>query len=263
LGTLVRGKRPMIKSTLDPVPANEWMTFRLTAQGEEASLQINGEEVWEADFIEPEFGLIGIQAENHSFEFRNVRLQEIGYIDLLEGNGARFKHLEVQSGPQEPWSLQNGVLICDGEKGGWIGTKEEFSDFILKLDFRVPQEGNSGVYIRTPQGGHGASQGMEIQIIDDDAQHWGKLAPWQLTGAIYHEFPPQLRATKKAGQWQSMLIQAVKNQVQIFVNGVPIIDADLHKNEALKDRPRSGRIGFQNYDGHIEYRNVRVKRIEE
>ncbi|MBN2327060.1 MAG: DUF1080 domain-containing protein [Candidatus Omnitrophica bacterium] len=264
LGTLVRGYRPMIKSTMEPVPVNEWMKFRLTAQGEEASLQINGEDVWEADFIEPERGLIGIQAENRSFEFRRLRIHETGYIDLLEEDGGQFKHLEVHVGPKEPWSLQNGVLTCDGEKGGWIGTKDgDFSDFILKLDYRVPKEGNSGVYIRTPKGGHGSSQGMEIQVIDDDAQHWGKLEPWQLTGAIYHEFPPAVRATKKAGQWQSMLIQAVKNQVQIFVNGVQIIDADLNENEALKDRPDSGHIGFQNYDGQIEYRNVRVKRIEE
>lgn len=269
-GTLVRGYQPKIKSPLENVPMGEWTKVRLYSKGEESSLEINGEEIWQADFIEPEIGLIGFQAENKSFEFRNIRIQEIGYTDLLEAEGDGYKHLEVHAGPKAVWSLKEGVLTCKGEGGGWIGTKlADYSDFILKLDYRVPKEGNSGVYIRCPKEGDGAYTGMEIQILDDDAKHWGALQPWQMTGSIYHEVAPSVRATKEAGAWQSMTIKAVKNQVQIFVNGVLIVDADLDQytkstTEALplKERPRQGYIGFQNYDGNIEYRNVRVKRLD-
>ncbi len=248
----------------------EWMKFRLTSQGEEAKLELNGQLVWEADFIEPSSGFLGIQAENRSFEFRNIRLQEIGYTNLLEGEGKNMTHLEVQAGPQDVWSLQDGVLTCRGEGGGWIGTKTgDYSDFILKLDYRVPQEGNSGVYIRRPKEGDGAYTGMEIQILDDDAKHWGPLQPWQMTGSIYHEIAPSVRATHAAGNWQSMTIKAVQNQVGIYVNGILIIEADLDEYTKsttdalpLKERPRSGYLGFQNYDGLIEYANVRVKRLE-
>lgn len=270
-GTLVRGTRPMIKSTLEKFPVGEWAKIRIYAKSENATLEINGEELWQADFIEPENGLIGIQAENRAFEFRNIRIQEIGYTDLLEADGEAFKHLEVQDGPKAVWSLKEGVLTCQGEGGGWIGTKtDDYSDFILKLDYRVPKEGNSGVFIRRPKGGDGAYTGMEIQVLDDDAKHWGPLQPWQMTGSIYHEVAPSIRATKEAGNWQTMMIKAVKNQVQIFVNGAQIIDADLDQYTksttdapALKDRPRKGYIGFQNYDGNMEYRNVRIKRISE
>jgi hypothetical protein len=66
-----------------------------------------------------------------------------------------------------------------------------------------------------------------------------------------------------------MTIKAVQNQVGIYVNGILIIEADLDEYTKsttdalpLKERPRSGYLGFQNYDGLIEYANVRVKRLE-
>ncbi len=267
---LVRGYRAMLKTELETIPVGEWMKFHLESKGEEARLELNGKEIWEADFIEPEIGLIGIQAENRAFEFRNMRLQEIGYTNLLVGQGNDLKHLTVQAGEKDAWSLKDGVLTCKGKQGGWIRTKsDDYGDFILKLDFMVPKEGNSGVYIRTPKEGDGAYTGMEIQILDDDAKHWGELQAWQKTGSIYHEVAPSVRATKQAGDWQSMMIKAEKSQITIYVNGVQIVDADLDEyvksstdSKALKDRPRTGYIGFQNYDGNIQYRNVRVKRLK-
>ena len=67
-----------------------------------------------------------------------------------------------------------------------------------------------------------------------------------------------------------MEIVCLKNKVSIYNNGIQIVDADLDEftksqTEAkpLKDRPRKGLIGFQNYDGPIQYRNVRLKPISE
>lgn len=272
LGTLVRGYRPLIQSELAGVPAGEWMKFILTSQGEDASLKINGKQVWEADFIEPESGCIGIQAENRSFEFRNFRIQELGYTNLLESEGNELSHLTVHDGPKDAWSLDaSGVLVCNGGGGGWIGTKTgDYSDYILKLEYNVPKEGNSGVFIRRPKDGDGAYTGMEIQVIDDDATHWGKLQEWQMTGSIYHEVAPSVRATREAGTWQNMEIVCKKNTISLFINGIQIINANLDDYDTctteakpLKERPRAGYIGFQNYDGHIQYRNVCVKRLAE
>lgn len=263
-GTLVRGYRPMIPSEIEGVSVGEWAFFRLEIEGENAVLKINGEQAWEADFIEPEIGLIGIQVENREFEFRNLRIRDIGYIDLLEGEETDFKHLKVHSGPADSWKLTNdGVLVCQGASGGWIGAKSnEFSNFILKLDFLVPKEGNSGVFIRHPGKGGGSSAGMEIQIIDDDAKHWGTLKDWQKTGSIYRKVAPSVRAFKEAGVWQSMQIVANQKLVQVYVNGVEVVNADLDQDEELKKRPRQGYIGFQNYDGNIQFRNVRVKTLD-
>lgn len=270
LGTLVRGVRPFFKSDVQS-PAGEWVSFRLQAEGETASLKLNGEEIWEADFIDPPMGLIGIQAEKRQFEFRNMHMVETGYDNLLEGEGREFEHLAVHAGDKDAWRIdENGVLVCEGQGGGWIGTKTgDYGDFVFKFDFWVPKEGNSGVYIRRPLEGDGAYSGMEIQIIDDDAKHWGQLADWQLCGSIYHEVSPSVRATREAGQWQTMAIVADGADIDIYINGIQMVDADLDEYDTsttdakpLKERPRSGYLGFQNYDGSIKYRNARVKRLD-
>jgi hypothetical protein len=77
LGTLVRGYRGMIQTEIEKVPVGTWMKFRITVKGENAFLEFNGKKIWEADFIAPEKGYLGIQAENKSFDFRNIRIRPL------------------------------------------------------------------------------------------------------------------------------------------------------------------------------------------
>lgn len=270
-GALIVGTKPIVKSKPPVRPTGEWAKWVLTVQGNKGSLEMNGKKLWETDQLEPGRGLIGIQAEEFPFEFRNIRIREIGYANLLTGDGPTGSHFTTLVGAKEAWSLKNGVLACKGGGGGWIGTKrDDYANFDLKLEFNVPKDGNSGVFIRRPLQGDGAYTGMEIQVIDDDATVFGKLQPWQLCGSIYHEVAPSVRATRKSGTWQTMEIVADKNIVQIYINGIRIANADLDKYTTsttkaapLKDRPRKGHIGLQNHGSGIEYRNVRVKELGE
>jgi len=269
-GALVAGTKPIVKSKPPVRPTGEWAKWILTVEGNKGSLEMNGKKVWETDQLEPGRGLIGIQAENSPFEFRNIRIKEIGYENLLVGEGPTGSYFTTVVGAKDVWSLRpDGVLACKGGGGGWIGTKrDDYDNFDLKLEYNVPRDGNSGVFIRRPLQGDGAYTGMEIQVIDDDAKVFGKLQSWQLHGSIYHEVSPSVRATRQAGAWQTMEIVADKNLVKIFVNGIQTIDADLDKyttsttkTAPLKDRPRKGHIGLQNHGSGIEYRNVRIKKL--
>jgi len=268
-GALALGKKMLVNPKLPKRAPGEWTKWTLTAEGKKGVLELNGKKVWETDALEPGRGLIGIQAEEKPFEFRNIRIKEIGYTNLLEGGGRTGSHFTMLVGAKEAWNLADGVLACKGGGGGWIGTKEnDFDNFDLKLEFNVPKNGNSGVFIRCPPQGDGAYTGMEIQVIDDDATVFGKLQPWQHCGSIYHEVVPSVRATRQAGTWQTMEIVADKNIVKVCINGIEVVNADLDKYATattkatpLKDRPRKGHIGLQNHGSGIEYRNVRVKRL--
>ena len=88
----------------------------------------------------------------------------------------------------------------EGEHGGWLATLRPYDDFRLSLEFRVPPGGNSGVFIRSPLEGDPAYTGMEIQILDDYAEQWRGLNPYQYTASIYDVQAPSERATKDAGQ---------------------------------------------------------------
>jgi len=78
LGGLVKGYRPMVPSETPKKPVNQWMKFRFEVKGKKATLDIDGERAWETDLLDPGRGYLGIQAEDKSFDFRNVRIQALG-----------------------------------------------------------------------------------------------------------------------------------------------------------------------------------------
>src|SRR5262245_13350515 len=104
-----------------------------------------------------------------------------GFTSLL--NGKDLDGWKVHGGKTESWGADMGVLFVNGGGGGWLMTEKEFGDFELRLDFKVPKGGNSGVALRAPMKGNPAYEGMEIQILDD-AGHKG-LKDWQATGSVY------------------------------------------------------------------------------
>jgi hypothetical protein len=250
-------------------PRGEWNRFELTVKGKEASLKINGADAWKTQALEERDGFIGIQAEVHKFQFRSFQLTEIGYTDLSEGlSGGKGKHLVVRGAGT--WEAKpGGLLVNSGEGGGWLGTlNPEWSDFSVKLEYKVPKDGNSGVFLRCPLQGNPAYEGLEVQVIDDDATRW-QLREWQHTGAIYGVVPPSRRATRSAGTWESMEITARGSRIAVHVNGFEVVNANLDEHDqkagdvkSLKDRPRQGYIGLQSYGTGVEVKDFRVKKLE-
>ena len=117
------------------------------------------------------------------------------------------------------WSVKDGLLVNEvaQEKGkphkhyGNLRTDQEFEDFNLKLEVRVPKDGNSGVYIRGI---------YEVQVVDS----YGKPLDAHNMGAIYSRIKPTVAAEKPAGEWQTMDITFVDRHVTVILNGQKIID---------------------------------------
>ena len=79
-----------------------------------------------------------------------------------------FKKTEIPPG----WTIDGDALHFDGKRGGEGGgdlaSKEQFSDFELKLEWRISQGANSGVLYRvTEDYDEEYMSGPEFQIIDD------------------------------------------------------------------------------------------------
>jgi len=88
--------------------------------------------------------------------------------------------------------------------------------------------GNNGIGIRTPFGGHGSTEGMEIQVLDDESEKYkGRLKPTQYTGSIYDVFPARPGFVKRDGAWNSFEITAAGSHVKVVLNGETVVDADL------------------------------------
>jgi len=171
-----------------------------------------------------------------------------------------------EGGKLSLWGAENGILYVNGGGGGWLMTEKEYSDFELRLEFKIPEKGNSGVALRSPLKGQPQIVGIEIQILDDE---WHKvnykgLKPTQLTGSIYGIIPPSKKALKPIGEWNQYRIIAKGRQITVELNGTRIVDADLDKHrDKAEEHPgvlrEKGHLGLQSHDGRVEFRKLYVK----
>src|SRR5262249_43813206 len=65
-------------------------------------------------------------------------------------NGKDLSGWRVNEGGRlDRWGAGGGLLFTKGAGGGWLMTEKEYGDFELRLEFKVPRAGNSGVALRS------------------------------------------------------------------------------------------------------------------
>lgn len=182
-----------------------------------------------------------------------------GFVPLFNGKDlSGWK----STGNIKVWGAEKDVLYVAGGGGGWLMTDKEYGDFELRLEYKMPKVGNSGVGIRSPFKGDPAYVGMEIQLIDDE--NWKGLQSWQHTGSIYNVVPAATINNAPIGQWNKMRIVAKGRNILIENNGTVLVDANLDKyKEHEKKHPgltrEKGHIGLQSYNFRVEFRNLWIK----
>jgi len=240
----------------------EWNSFKLTVVGTTAEMEINGKPAWKVDGVDTPKGYIGLQSEvtlGGQFEFRNIKIKELG--KKLAFNGRDFEGWEGAGQPATKcWKVENGELVCTGEKGPWLRSLEEYADFNLRMEYLLIDGGNTGVFVRVPEDGnhHGPKSGLEIQMLDDYAEKHAKLKPYQYSAGLYDIVGPNAKVTRKPGAWNTIEINCKADRYVITHNGVVVVDADEAQFPVLKERRRSGFIGLQNHSEHVAFRNIRI-----
>src|SRR6266496_3487867 len=165
-------------------------------------------------------------------------------VRLFDGKDTKGWHM---SGEINQWVVENGILKSP-KPGSNIITDASFTDFKLHIEFRYPENGNSGVYLRGR---------YEVQVLDDKATE-----PWRAgIGSIYGFLTPsEVIAAKKPGVWQTYDITLVGRTVTVVANGKTIIcnqlipgitGGALNSNEG-----EPGPLMLQGDHEPIEYRNI-------
>ncbi len=177
-----------------------------------------------------------------------------------------------RTGPEgAQWVVEKGVLNGGGARGSWLISEEEYSDLELQFDFKLGPQGNSGCALRSPIAGDPAFDGLELQMAD--YRYNTKAADSELTGGLYRALAPREQVYKPE-KWNRYEITLKGPHVKVVLNGTVILDHDLSKEDtvikrhngkeapALRDRPRKGRIGFQNLSrggSPVLIRNARIR----
>ena len=124
--------------------------------------------------------------------------KEAGFVPLFNGKDLTgWEVKENRTRVKDLWTVKGGVLTARAGSG-WLGTKKMYGAFVLRLEWRIPPDGNSGVYLRVPvlKGKEIPSQaGVEIQVLDDEGPAYkGKIKPYQHCGSIYGIAAPKKSA---------------------------------------------------------------------
>lgn len=186
------------------------------------------------------------------------------------------------------WTAQDGNLTFETKfrtQEDWTGGNDiiyyldEFDNFELSLEWKLPEGGNSGVFYHLKEG-YSAPYlvAPEYQIIDDFG--WGKknnaeLEDWQKTGADYamYSADEQTKELNPPGQWNKTKIKYTENKVEHWLNDKLILSYVPYSEEWYK-RKNSGRvnypdygkykkgyIGLQDHDSQIWFRNIKIKKL--
>ena len=282
------GKDPLVK--MDK-PFGEWNHFRVVMVGSRVWAWLNGEPTVNgailSNYFEPKSpipprGPIQLQTHGGEIRWRNIFIREIGSDEanqLLKGkedsdfksifNG---KDLTGWAGPIDQYEVKGGAIVCKPEQGGTIYTQDEFTNFIVRLEFKLPPGGNNGLAIRYPGTGDPAYNGMcECQVLDDDYEKatGQNIDPRQAHGSAYGMVAAARGYQRPIGEWNYEEVTVRGSTIKVEVNGSVILDADLSKITEFagghahpgKDL-KSGHFGFAGHDDPVMYRNISIRALD-
>ena len=186
-----------------------------------------------------------------------------GFVSIFNG-----KDFDGWAGPVDNYEVTDGAISCKAGQGGTIFTKEEYSDFIVRLEFKVPAGANNGLAIRYPGQGDTAYEGMcELQVLDDNYDKVkGKLDPRQVHGSAYGMVAAKRGFQKPIGEWNAQEVTVKGSTIKVVLNDTVILDCDLKEVKEFKansphpgkDREK-GHFGFAGHGDAVVFRNVRIK----
>jgi hypothetical protein len=189
-----------------------------------------------------------------------------GFVSLFDG-----KSLTGWQGAVNGYLVEDGAIVCDPKKGGLLYTDKEYSDFVLKFDFKLTPGANNGIGIRTPMKGDPAYVGMELQVLDDTAEQYKNLQPYQFHGSIYGVAAAKKGFQKPVGEWNTQEVTVKGKHVKVVLNGETIVDADIEKASTPKtldgkNHPgllnEKGYIAFCGHGAKVSFRNIQLKELK-
>jgi hypothetical protein len=272
-------------------PFGEWNSVRILQVGERTSVWLNGklvvdwavmENFWNRKIPLRARGPIQLQTHGGEIRFRNLMLHELTHAEsdavLMERSGDGYETLFSGTssdalltnfeGAKDNYEVRDGAIRCKEGKGGTLYTKQSYGDFKARLQFRLPPGGNNGLAIRYSGEGDAAYDAIEIQVLDDTAEKYAKLQPWQFHGSLYGLVAAHRGHLRPVGEWNYEVVEVRGSRIRVTLNGTTIVDADVAAIEKPlsgkehKGRLRTeGRFGFCGHNDPVEFREIAIQRL--
>lgn len=177
-------------------------------------------------------------------------------------NGENLDGWEQRNGNAE-YRVEDGAIVGSsvvGEPNSFLCTEEDYGNFILELEFKVDEEMNSGIQIRSNSRKDykdGRVHGYQVEIDPSDRAWTAGIFDEARRGWLYDlRMNEAARNAFKHGKWNKLHIEAIGNHIRTWLNGVPA--ANLYDSMT-----REGFIGLQVHSRpksgiEVRWRNIRI-----
>jgi hypothetical protein len=170
-----------------------------------------------------------------------------GFTALITGsNLAGWQEVATAAGH---WKVQDGELINDG-KGTDLATAKSYRNFELRLEWKIPPKGDSGVWL---------PGGQQVQIWAKDSGSGGFVFNHKYTVS------PAVVADKPLGEWNAFQIRLLDGKVTVTLNGKVVMhDVPVEKGFDPPIRgPKEGPLRLQKSPHNVmtTFRNVFIREL--
>jgi hypothetical protein len=279
------GKDPLVKADK---PFGQWNHFRVVMIGAKVWVWLNGRQTVNGATLEnyydrsvpvPPRGPLQLQTHGGEIRWRNLFIREIGSDEAdhtLRGTDPQGfqsvfngKNFDGWAGPLDCCAVQDGAIVWQLHKGGTIYTQAEYTNFVARVEFKLPPGGNNGLAIRYPGEGDTAYVGMcESQVLDDNYEKatGEQIDPRQAHGSAYGMVAAQRGYQHPIGEWNYEEVTVTGPKIKVELNGTVILDCDLSTvKEFMHDHPHpgkdrtSGHFGFAGHNDPVAFRNISIQ----
>ncbi len=160
-----------------------------------------------------------------------------------------------------------------------IVTKKDYTSFVLSLEWKIADTGNSGIMWGVSEDDKYSQPyqtGLEIQLLDNEKHPDGKNGLNRQAGALYDLVDPSSDVTKPVGEWNTAVITInhETNEGTSVLNGVEVAKFPVN-GEALQTllkgskfdgwdgfgTYKTGKIALQDHGDVVSFRNIKIKEL--
>jgi hypothetical protein len=207
---------------------------------------------------------------------------QIGFKPLFDGKTTKGWHTYGKTTVGTAWKIDGGILHLDPtakekDQGGDLVTDKEYSNFHLKLDWKVAPKSNSGIifYINeNPEKYKNTYEtGLEMQVLDNEGHPDGKITKHR-SGNLYDLIKSDDEPVKAVGEWNTAEIISKNGELTFNLNGITVVKTTLwnenwkalvagSKFKAWKDFGtfKKGKIALQDHGDAVWYKNIVIKEL--
>lgn len=224
------------------------------------------------------------KVSNKSATIKNEKQTKVDakWVSLFDGKSFEHWRGYLQDDMPTAWSIEDGAMVFNPEEnhGNNIITKMKFTNFILSMEWKISEGGNSGIFWGVNEDNkfpEAYQTGPEIQILDNERHPDAKVKPnTHQSGALYDMVQPMYNVCKPAGEWNSCTLEInhVSNQGKVTLNGTLIVEFpvngegwnNLVADSKFKDwegfgKYQTGYIGLQDHGHKVWFRAIKIKEL--